>query len=380
MTLGVYSTMTGMPWGGSEQLWCRSALQLIRQGHDLTVNVMWWPDLPEQLQRLQRQGATLHRRRRGSDRPWTMRLQDGIARRLGFDQYRAEQWLADQQPDLVLVSASWHLDDLSIAHACLDSDIPYVLSLQCASPYHWAGDEQARAYRRAYQNAEHCFFLSKENRRIVETMTGATLPNATIVDNPINVDPDSPPAWPANSDAWRMACVGRLHCKSKGQDLILECLRRTKWRSRNLHVSFYGRDQDSEERLRKFVDVYNLTGQVSFKGHQPLESIWRNNHALLLPSRYEGLPMATLEASLWGRPAVVTDCGRNDVFVDDGETGFLIPAPTASLLDNRLEMAWKRRQDWKHMGAEAAERIRTRYGASPVSTFANHLSHFLQQV
>jgi hypothetical protein len=30
MRIGIYSTMAGMPWGGSEELWSRAATALLR--------------------------------------------------------------------------------------------------------------------------------------------------------------------------------------------------------------------------------------------------------------------------------------------------------------------------------------------------------------
>ena len=51
---------------------------------------------------------------------------------------------------------------------------------------------------------------------------------------------------------------------------------------------------------------------VHFRGHvNDIRAIWEQNHLLVLPSRYEGLPLALVEAMWCGRPAVVTDVGGN---------------------------------------------------------------------
>jgi glycosyltransferase involved in cell wall biosynthesis len=89
-----------------------------------------------------------------------------------------------------------------------------------------------------------------------------------------------------------------------------------------------------------------------------VEDVWREHHALALPSRSEGLPLALLEAMLCGRPAVVTDVGGNAEAITDGVSGFLADAPTVGAFDEALERAWERRADWSRMGRAAAAAAR----------------------
>jgi glycosyltransferase involved in cell wall biosynthesis len=370
MTFGFFSTMTGVPWGGSEQLWSRAALRLLERGHDVVVNYRQWPSLPSSLRRLQDNDASVTLRPHGTTWARVRALGRSALRRVGLAPHRHRRWVAPA--DFVLVSSGWHQEDLSATRTCRALGVPYATLLHCASYHDWLGPAQADRVRAAYRHAEQSYFVSDENRDIIETMTATHFDPTAVVDNPINVNPDEPPPW-SSTENWRLACVGRLHCRSKGQDLILKVLRRCRWRNRPVHVTFYGHNHNSEQRLRRLIRRYHLTGAVTLNGHAPLRTIWRDNHALLLPSRYEGMPMATLEAMLWGRPAIVTDCGRNGTFVDDGETGFLLPAATTDLLDEAMERAWKRRHDWQSMGRLAAERVPERYGSHPVATFADEL-------
>lgn len=371
MKLGVYSTMTGLPWGGSEQLWSEAALSLQQKGHQVAVNYHWWPDPPGELLKLQAHGGHVYLRRYAASRLGRLAQRAMASRGIPLDAHH--RWLDRHAPDLVLVSLSYHLDPLGIAAACRRRGVPYALLLHCASRYDWITGAQLDAYREAYAGAQRCYFVSRENQEIVEANLACRLPNARVVDNPIRVENATPLAWPAG-DVWRFACVGRLHVRSKGQDLILEVLRAPRWRRRPVQVVFYGEDQDSERQLRSLVELYGLQDQVVFAGYQSdREAIWAESHALLLPSRYEGMPMVTLEAMWCGRIAVVTDCGRNGEWVDDGETGFLVGAPAAALLADAMERAWTQRHEWEGMGVRAAERIRARYGDAPVAAFAAEL-------
>jgi glycosyltransferase involved in cell wall biosynthesis len=373
MTLGIFSTQTGMPWGGSEQLWSRAAMRLLERGHEIAVNYKKWPTTADPLEKIRRHGGALTLR--SEDTAWA-RLQSLVhsaLRRRGIPTHRHRLWLESTRPDVVLVSSGWHEDDLSITRTCRQLGIPYAILLHCTSYHDWIGNEKAERIRTAYQEAQKCFFVSDENRDIIETLTAASLGHPEIVDNPINVDPGAAPPWPAVNDVWHLACVGRLHCRSKGQDLIVKVLRRSRWRDRPLHVTLYGQNQDSKERLHRLIDKHDVQDQMTIAGYTSLNTIWRENHALLLPSRFEGMPMVTLEAMLWERPAIVTNCGRNGEFVDDGETGFLVPAATTELLDQAMERAWRHRHEWQTMGTEAARRIRSRYSDHPVEDFADRL-------
>jgi glycosyltransferase involved in cell wall biosynthesis len=178
--------------------------------------------------------------------------------------------------------------------------------------------------------------------------------------------------WPAvEDDGLRLACVARLYLLDKGQDILLRVLAREKWKARNLRVSFFGRgiNRDGLTGLAARLGVRN----VSFEGHtDDVQGIWKNHHALVLPSRSEGLPLSLVEAMMCGRPAIVTKVGGNAEVVEDRVTGFLA-APSEDSIDAALEEAWGRRGELREMGLAAAHRIRTLVPANPAAEFADAL-------
>ena len=52
----------------------------------------------------------------------------------------------------------------------------------------------------------------------------------------------------------------------------------------------------------------------------------------VLPSLYEGLPLAILEAMAAGKPVIASDIRGNDEVVINGETGLLVPAADSTAL------------------------------------------------
>jgi hypothetical protein len=63
--------------------------------------------------------------------------------------------------------------------------------------------------------------------------------------------------------------------------------------------------------------------------------------------------------------------GRVNELVDDNRNGFVAPAATFELLDEALERAWQRRNEWQAMGQLAAADIRQRHSLRPAEDFAD---------
>jgi glycosyltransferase involved in cell wall biosynthesis len=166
--------------------------------------------------------------------------------------------------------------------------------------------------------------------------------------------------------------VARIDPGAKGQDLLLRTLARPEWRDRPVELSFFGAGPD-ELALRRLCGMLQLNN-VHFRGHvNDIRAIWEQNHLLVLPSRYEGLPLALVEAMWCGRPAVVTDVGGNAELCIDGETGFVAPASTLSSFTGTLQRAWERRKEWLHLGQAARTRVENQIPKDPVALFCERL-------
>jgi glycosyltransferase involved in cell wall biosynthesis len=366
--VGFFSTMTGMLWGGSEELWSRSAKVLVEQGYEVAINYAQRPQPVPKLVELQHMGADVYYR---PARRWGRTITRLIERLPGRDTV-IRTWLKRAAPEFVVASMGWHDDDLTIAHACHALRIPYAILLQSASPYHWVDYRHLEGHRFAYANAAQCYFVSELNRDIIEANMGLDLSRAKIVDNPFNVRVDAAPKWPAKNSPWKLACVARLHFASKGQDLILQALRRPKWRNRDIQVTFYGHDGGSRTHVERSIALYGLERQAKLGGYvNDIEQIWNEHHGLILPSRYEGNPLALIEAMMCGRPAITTNVGRVGELIEDNETGFIAAAPVVDLVDDALERAWQRRDEWQAIGARAAQAIRQRHSLTPAEDFAD---------
>jgi glycosyltransferase involved in cell wall biosynthesis len=124
------------------------------------------------------------------------------------------------------------------------------------------------------------------------------------------------------------------------------------------------------------VKRLNLSERVDFAGYVPVEEIWASNHILVLPSRYEGLSLAMVEAMMCARPVIATDVGGHSEIIEDGVTGFLAKAPTVASVAEALESGWARRAEFEEIGLAAAKRIREIVPADPVGIFSSKLQEY----
>jgi glycosyltransferase involved in cell wall biosynthesis len=114
---------------------------------------------------------------------------------------------------------------------------------------------------------------------------------------------------------------------------------------------------------------------VKFTGQRDnIEEIWRQHHALVLPSRFEGMPVTVVEAMLCGRACIASDVGGNRELIRDGINGFLAKAPTVELFDEAMNRAWENRLRLKEMGGMAASDARQFVSADPGADFARELA------
>jgi glycosyltransferase involved in cell wall biosynthesis len=209
---------------------------------------------------------------------------------------------------------------------------------------------------------------------MAEKQIAGELANAEVVRNPFNVSYEASPPWPAsgNDAEIRFACVGRLYPPAKGQDIFFEALAQPQWKCRDWRLSIYG-EGPAQLSLEWLARRLGISERVNFAGFAKPEDIWAENHVLVMPSRYEGLPLVMVEAMLCSRPIVATDIAGHAEIVEDGVTGFLAEAPTPRAMAAALERFWARRKAAENIGKAGHRRIRQLVPPHPARVFAENL-------
>jgi glycosyltransferase involved in cell wall biosynthesis len=361
------------PWSGAEELWARTALELVSLGLPVSASVTEFSTLHPRMLDLRARGVELWLR------PTWYSLRRYPLRRLmsryaGPTLHEVERLFSARPSALVVFSEGNALPPIELLEMCVIKRSPFVTIVQADKEAVWYSDDLAARYRAALGAAQRCFFVSDGNRRLTEKQIAGTLVNAEIVRNPVNIAFDASPAWPplGNDAEFRFACVGRLYPPAKGQDILFEALARPEWIGRHWRLYLYG-SGEMRQGLEWLAEKLGLSDRVFLAGFSTVEEIWAANHVLVMPSRFEGLPLAIVEAMLCGRPVVATDVAGNSEVIEEGVTGFIADAPTAGSISAALERFWERRGEANEIGNAAARRIRQLVPANAVQIFTEKL-------
>jgi glycosyltransferase involved in cell wall biosynthesis len=124
-----------------------------------------------------------------------------------------------------------------------------------------------------------------------------------------------------------VGAVGRLE-EQKGFDVLLRAFRDVDGST----LVIVG-DGSERERLQDLARELGIEGHVIWRGwSENARSYLPSFDVFVLPSRFEGFPLAVLEAHLAETAVVASDVGSVREAVIDGETGLLVPPADADAL------------------------------------------------
>ena len=373
------STMDSVPWGGSEELWSRAALKLVSKGFFVAASVVEWTPLDHRVQRLKDAGVIVSTRKQHPSL-WQRGLAKLTRAQNGAVTISIRNLIGRLRPSIVVHSSGTAFPYPDFLEVCLSHEIPFVTIGQCNHEGWWLHDDVAARLRPAMLRARRCYFVSEANRRLAEKQLGCEMPNAEVIRNPFNVSYDAAPPWPSlgQSEKIQFASVGRLHPPSKGQDLLFEALAMPHWRERAWQLRVYG-DGPMRDTLGRFAQRLGIADRVNFALHvADIEAIWAANHVLVMPSRFEGLPLTIIEAMLCARPVIATNVAGHSEVIEHGVTGFLAEAPTVKAMSDALEQFWTRRGEAESMGKAAANRVRQLVPRDPAQEFSENLEKLIR--
>ncbi|WKN33482.1 glycosyltransferase [Porifericola rhodea] len=371
------STMAGFSWGGSENFWAKSALEALQQGYTVFISVYTWKQRHPLLQKLQDSGAIIHfRKRYDLDSAIISKALNKVQKEyLNFSSFKKA--LNKFQPDVICISQGGNYDivqEKAVYKAVQHSDIPYYIVPQFNQEHYTLPYKSFQEARKIFSRAKGVCFVSDRNREVSKRQLALSLKNSNVIFAPLNVSKDKPVDYPKTDQTYHLACVSRLDCNFKGQDILFQILGNEKWYQRNWRLNLYGKGDDKKylEELAKF---FSIQQKVSFKGHvNSIRDIWAENHIMVMPSIAEGTPCALMEAMLCGRSAVATDVGGNSEFVKEGETGFLAASPSPKYFEEALDKAWDQRENWQLMGNNAYQLAIKKIHPNPGSQLLDYIT------
>lgn len=187
-----------------------------------------------------------------------------------------------------------------------------------------------------------------------------------VIPNPVHFMPTGS-ARPSNVAVrgGTIVAMGRL-VKQKGFDILLEAFRlcsdcHPQW---SLYILGEG---DERETLEAMAETLKLQERVKFLGLVKDPSlVLRDADMFVMSSRFEGFPLALIEAMACGLPVISTDCptGPSEI-IRNGVDGILVPAEDAHALSAAMECLLADPEKRRRLATEAVN-IVDRFGAEKV--------------
>ncbi|WP_407500046.1 glycosyltransferase family 4 protein [Elizabethkingia anophelis] len=177
------------------------------------------------------------------------------------------------------------------------------------------------------------------------------LPNIEVIPNANSFIPSERASLMNN----RIIAVGRYDYQ-KGFDELIKIWKTIYDHNPDWKLDIFGNGPLKDE-LQDMIKDLNLLDVVQL--HPPVKNIEREyleSSILIMTSRYEGLPMALLEAQACGLPMVAyaCKCGPKDI-IKDGINGYLIPEGECQLMSDKLLMLMNNIELRKKMGTMAEQ-------------------------
>lgn len=188
-------------------------------------------------------------------------------------------------------------------------------------------------------NAYGYIFLneSEMNNSIFRTENDLIIPNG--------IDANEYDLKKKSNKKIKLFFIGRIDINHKGLDILFDNLKKLDCIDRDFEVNIYGVGNEREvEILNNYINEINNI-DVSFKGpiyDEDKIKVLEENNIMILTSRYEGFPMAILEALSYGNPCIVTDGTNVKSMIESNNLGW---GAEYDSIDKTIEYALN---DYKH--------------------------------
>jgi len=267
--------------------------------------------------------------------------------------------------DLILQDELNHPSLLAANHALRRAGQPKIVSIV----HHLRSSELHprpllalyRVVERAYlRGVDRFIFNSRTTRAAVEALAGRSAPG--VVATPAGDQPGGALALEAvrrrvrQGGPLRLVFVGNL-IPRKGLHTLLQALRMVDAGPWRLEIA--GAPVDAGYARRMYAAARSLGERVQFLGRVTdgdLHALLARSDALVVPSTYEGFGIVYLEAMARGLPGVATQAGAAGEIIQDGKSGFLVPAGDARALAGVLNRLAADRALLERMSAAARRR------------------------
>lgn len=162
-----------------------------------------------------------------------------------------------------------------------------------------------------------------------------------------------------NDDVFFLA-VGRL-VYEKGHEFLVEAMAEVAKEDLHAVAGICGAGP-LQDQLQAKIEKLNVQNNMKLLGQwDSIPEILAAADVFILPSRWEGLPMALLEGMMAGLPVIATQVEGVDEVVQPGIHGLLVPLESPAELAQAILQLLRLPNDRSRMGAAARKRVLSSY-------------------
>ena len=231
----------------------------------------------------------------------------------------------------------------------------------------------------AYRKSKAVVAVSRQAALSAESFYGLATGSVRVVKNPVDQQRlriDAGPPRPRPTDLTTLLCVGRMS-EEKGHADLIEAINliQSHWpQSRPPWTLRLVGDGPLRSQLESQAERLGLADRIQFLGAtQNAASEIANADALVLPSRFEGMPNVVLEAMALGTPVIATRSGGTVELQLETPTAFWArPGEPASIAGAILEFSREKARADQHCRA-ALQLVHSEHDPGTITRQIEHL-------
>src|SRR5215216_7070671 len=276
---------------------------------------------------------------------------------------RLRQEMRASDPDVVISFIDW-INVLTLLSGLSLNKLVIVSIRTDPRKSHYVGRLWSTLRRLLYPRAHAVVVPSDDVRRWTQRFVRKE--RIHTIPNPVTLPASNP-----NDAAYTLGpgrtvvAVGRLH-PVKGYDLLIQAFARCAEEHPDWSLAILGEGEE-RGRLEALADELGVADRVGMPGRvKNLTKLLRQADLFVMSSRYEGLPIALLEAMACGLPVISTDCsGGPREIVRDGVDGVLVAPEDVGALGTAMGRLMSDGGQRERLASRAVE-VNERFGLEKV--------------
>jgi len=377
MRVAIFSLLKNHSWGGSENLWFKTALYLLKQKHKLLIIIYKNLSLTNQIAELKFNGAEII----VVNEILTTNI-DKIINKISNKHYLKtlatpiNKKIKSFNPSKILINQPGNYDLIfnDLAHKILiDSNKRFSLIFHSYIEEIQLDNNKLSRINYIIDKADDLFLVANIQKVFLEKHLQRKIDCIKFTHNPLSLKELDLITYPKYNDFFKMAMVTTIDFEAKGLDKLIRILSKEKWRKRNFEIEIYGHGKDRDAFLA-LLSGHSLNDKIKLMGFSSdIEEIWKVNQILIMSSNVDAAPSVLLEAMICGRSCICTNVGFNSEWIKTNETGFISKTIELSDFENAMEIAWKNRQTWEQLGVICHNQVKDYIVSKPEISFFNQV-------